>query len=204
MNPLTGGDFTQAQEPFALFESWFAQAQATEPNDANAMALASVDGEGMPDVRMVLMKGLDQRGLVFYTNSHSAKGMELAGCMKAAAVFHWKSLRRQVRWRGPVEHVSETEADAYFDSRPRGSQIGAWASLQSSPLDQRQTLERAVEDYEAKFSQSPVLRPPHWKGYRIQPVQIEFWQDQRSRLHDRIVFARASTEAQWTRTRLYP
>ena len=204
MNPLTGGDFTQAQEPFALFESWLAQAQATEPNDANAMALASVDGEGMPDVRMVLMKGLDRRGLVFYTNSRSAKGMELAGCMKAAAVFHWKSLRRQVRWRGPVEHVSEAEANAYFDSRPRGSQIGAWASLQSSPLDQRQTLERAVVDYEAKFNFCAVPRPPHWQGYRIQPVQIEFWQDQRSRLHDRIVFSRAGTEAQWTITRLYP
>ena len=204
MNGLTEGDFTDAPEPFALFESWFAQAQASEPNDANAMALASVDGDGLPDVRMVLMKGFDMRGWVFYTNENSAKGLELAGCMKAAAVFHWKSLRRQVRLRGPVENVTDAEADAYFATRPRGSQAGAWASLQSRPLDGRATLQLAVQVVEARYEAKDVPRPPFWKGYRIKPVQIEFWQDQRSRLHDRIVFARSGETGAWTKTRLYP
>ena len=204
MNGLTDGDFTDAPEPFALFESWFGQAQASEPNDANAMALASVDGDGLPDVRMVLMKGFDTRGWVFYTNAHSAKGRELAGSMKAAAVFHWKSLRRQVRVRGQVEIVDEATADTYFASRPRGSQIGAWASQQSDVLDQRDTLELAVAEYEAKFGKSAPPRPPHWKGYRVLPAQIEFWQDRRSRLHDRILFAREAQDAPWRRQRLYP
>ena len=199
---LTEADFTLAADPLALFGDWFAQAQASEPNDANAMALATADATGLPDLRMVLLKGHDARGFVFYTNSLSAKGRELAANMQAGALFHWKSLRRQVRLRGPVEIVSPEEADAYFASRPRGSQVGAWASLQSQPLDARQTLERAVADHDARFGDGAPPRPPHWLGYRIQPVQIEFWADRRSRLHDRMVFLREGEG--WRRERLYP
>ena len=159
MNTLIPDDFTLAQEPFALFAHWFAEAEKSEPNDPNAMALATVDASGLPDARMVLMKGYDVRGWVFFTNSASAKGRELAQAMQAALLFHWKSLRRQVRVRGPVEIVTAAEADAYFESRPRGSQIGAWASLQSQALDARATLERAVEDCDAKFDRSAVPRP---------------------------------------------
>ena len=204
MNTLIPDDFTLAQEPFALFAHWFAEAEKSEPNDPNAMALATVDASGLPDARMVLMKGYDVRGWVFFTNSASAKGRELAQAMQAALLFHWKSLRRQVRVRGPVEIVTAAEADAYFESRPRGSQIGAWASLQSRSLDARATLERAVDDFDAKFNHGPVPRPPHWNGYRIKPVQIEFWHDRRSRLHDRIVFKRMGETDAWQRDRLYP
>lgn len=204
MNSLTGDDFTLATAPMPLFDAWFAEARASEPNDPNAMALATAGADGLPDIRMVLMKEHDARGFVFYTNSLSAKGRELAERMQAGALFHWKSLRRQVRARGPVEMVTAAEADAYFASRPRGSQIGAWASLQSQPLDARATLEEAVERYEAEFGAAPPPRPPHWKGYRIRPLQIEFWQDRRSRLHDRLVFRRADESLEWRRERLYP
>ena len=204
MNTLIPHDFTLAEEPFELFAHWLAEAERSEPNDPNAMALATVDAAGLPDVRMVLMKGYDARGWVFYTNSGSAKGRELAQSMHAGLLFHWKSLRRQVRVRGAVELATAAEADAYFESRPRASQIGAWASLQSQALDARATLERAVEDYDAKFDRSAVPRPPHWNGYRVKPVQIEFWQDRRSRLHDRVVFKRASERDAWQRDRLYP
>ena len=204
MNELTPRDFTLATDPFALFSGWFAEAEKSELNDPNAMALATVDAHGLPDARMVLMKGYDQQGWVFYTNSLSAKGAELAANLQAAVLFHWKSLRRQVRVRGPVESVDKAVAEEYFASRPRGSQIGAWASQQSAPLDARETLERAVEEFEAKFNHSPPPRPPHWLGYRIKPVQIEFWQDRRSRLHDRIVFSRPAPGADWSRQRLYP
>lgn len=202
---LTSGDFTEAAEPFAIFESWFAEARASEPNDPTAMALATVDPDGLPDVRMVLLNGRDERGFVFFTNSNSAKGRELAATPKAAALFHWKSLRRQIRVRGPVEMVTEAEADAYFASRPRLSQIGAWASQQSNALEGRFALEGAVAKFTAKFALGEVPRPPHWNGYRIRPVEIEFWHDRPFRLHDRVVFRRDTPEAEgWNRTRLYP
>ena len=197
-------DFTERDEPFALFASWFAEAEASEPNDPNAMALSTVDETGLPDVRMVLMKGFDSEGFVFYTNTESAKGRELAAVPKAAAVFHWKSLRRQVRLRGPAERVSEAEADAYFASRPRDSRIGAWASKQSRPLESRFALEKAVATYAAKYAVGEVPRPPHWTGFRIRPVQIEFWQDRPFRLHDRVVFRRPDPNGTWTKERLYP
>jgi len=191
-------------DPMALFERWFAEAKVSEPNDPNAMALATVDADGLPDVRMVLLKGHDARGFVFYTNSHSAKGRELAGQAKAALLFHWKSLRRQVRVRGRVEAVSPAESDAYFASRPRASQIGAWASDQSADLAARSVLEGRVAEFAAKFEGADVPRPPHWRGYRIIPAEIEFWRDRRSRLHERRLFSRAPDDASWMARMLYP
>lgn len=202
MDPLTSGDFTAADDPHALLAAWAAEARASEINDPEAMALATVDEDGLPDVRMVLLKGFDERGLVFYTNAESAKGRELAATPKAAALFHWKSLRRQIRVRGPVSLVSDAEADAYFASRARASRIGAWASAQSRALDSRATLEQAAARYEAKFPGGDVPRPPYWKGFRIAPVSFEFWKDGAHRLHDRIVFTR--TDGGWTKQRLYP
>jgi pyridoxamine 5'-phosphate oxidase len=193
-----------ADEPFELFDRWFAEAMAAEPNDPNAMALATVDADGLPDVRMVLLKGHDPRGFVFYTNSHSAKGRELAGQPMAALLFHWKSLRRQVRVRGRVEVVSEAESDAYFASRPRGSQVGAWASDQSATLSARSILEGRVSEFDAQFDGAAVPRPPHWRGYRIMPAEIEFWRDRRSRLHERWVFSRADDGEPWATRMLYP
>jgi pyridoxamine 5'-phosphate oxidase len=204
LKPLKSGDFTDTVEPFALFETWLADATASEPNDANAMALATVDADGLPNVRMVLLKGFDPKGFVFYTNTQSQKGSELLGQGKAAAVFHWKSLRRQVRVRGPIAQVSDAEADAYFESRARDSRIGAWASQQSRPLDSRATLVSAVEKLTKTYEGGPVPRPPHWTGFRILPVYLEFWQDGAFRLHDRIVFRRASADTLWSKTRLYP
>jgi pyridoxamine 5'-phosphate oxidase len=202
-------DFSEDAEPFLLFERWFAEAAAREPNDPNAMALATVGESGLPNVRMVLLKGLDpsimpERGFVFYTNLGSAKGRELAANHKAALLFHWKSLRRQVRVRGVITPVSATEADAYFASRPRLSRIGAWASEQSRPLASRFALETAVARLTAKFGLGDIPRPPHWSGFRLTPLEIEFWADRPFRLHDRIVFRRGSPEESWTRTRLYP
>lgn len=204
MNPLTSSDFTDAGEPFALFEAWFKEASEREVNDPNAMTLATVDPDGLPDARMVLLKGREPGGFVFYTNSESAKGAELTYNMKAALVFHWKSLRRQVRIRGPVALVSDAEADAYFASRPRDSRIGAWASKQSRPLESRFALEKAVAREAARFGLGEVPRPPHWNGYRIMPVQIEFWQDKPFRLHDRVTFRRDAPEGPWRKERLYP
>jgi pyridoxamine 5'-phosphate oxidase len=198
------GDFTDATEPFALFDAWMAEAQTSEPNDANAMALSTVDADSLPDVRMVLLKGVDADGFVFYTNTESAKGRELAATPKAAAVLHWKSLRRQVRFRGPAEPVSDAEADAYFQSRPRDSRIGAWASQQSRPLESRFALEKAVAFYAARYAVGEVPRPPHWTGFRIRPVYLEFWQDKPFRLHDRLVFRRPVPQGDWSRERLYP
>ncbi len=198
------GDFTDATEPFALFDAWMAEAQTSEPNDANAMALSTVDADGLPDVRMVLLKGVDADGFVFYTNTESAKGRELAANPKAAAVLHWKSLRRQVRFRGPAEQVSDAEADAYYQSRPRDSRIGAWASQQSRPLESRFALEKAVAFYAARYAVGEVPRPPHWTGFRIRPVYLEFWQDKPFRLHDRLVFRRPVPQGDWGRERLYP
>ncbi|MDJ1157750.1 pyridoxamine 5'-phosphate oxidase [Chelatococcus sp. SYSU_G07232] len=204
MEPLTGSDFSTATDPLSLFESWLADATKTEPNDPNAMALATVDADSLPDVRMVLLKGFDAQGFVFYTNSESAKGRQLAGNMKAALLFHWKSLTRQVRVRGPVELVTPAEADAYFASRPRGSRIGAWASQQSRPLESRFALEKAVAYYTAKYPVGDIPRPEYWKGYRVRPISIEFWHDRPFRLHDRIVFRRETPDAAWTTERLYP
>jgi len=201
---LTDGDFTEASEPFALFERWFSDATASEPNDPNAMALATVDPDGLPNVRMVLMKGWDEAGFVFYTNTESAKGRELLSGKKAALVLHWKSLKRQVRVRGPVQIVTDAEADEYFHSRPRDSRIGAWASQQSRPLESRFALEKAVAINAAKYAIGDVPRPPHWTGFRIRPVEIEFWHDKPFRLHDRIVFRRPAPEGGWTKARLYP
>jgi pyridoxamine 5'-phosphate oxidase len=197
-------DFTEAADPFALFQLWFEEARATEINDPEAMALATVDEDGLPDTRMVLCKGADKRGLVFYTNIESAKGRELAGQPRAAALFHWKSLRRQARFRGAVSEVTAAESDAYFASRPRGSQIGAWASQQSRPLATRAELEAAVDAYERRFGNGDVPRPDHWRGYRLEPVEIEFWRDRPSRLHDRVMFKRARPESTWEKRLLYP
>jgi len=202
LNPLTSGDFTESEEPFALFQTWLKEAEASEPNDPNAMALATVDETGLPNVRMVLLKGFDENGFVFYTNTESNKGRELLGQKKAALVLHWKSLRRQVRARGPVTLVSDAEADAYFQSRPRDSRIGAWASQQSRPLESRFALEKAVALHAAKYAIGEVPRPPYWTGFRIAPVSIEFWQDKPFRLHDRVIFTREGDG--WRKTRLYP
>lgn len=203
-------DFTAAEEPFALFEQWLAEAERTEPNDPNAMALATVDADGLPNVRMVLLKGLDpiarglDRGFVFYTNLESAKGLELTGAGKAALLFHWKSLRRQVRVRGVVSSVAPSEADAYFATRARGSRLGAWASAQSRPLESRFALEKAVARYTARYPIGEIPRPPHWSGFRVTPLQIELWHDRPFRLHDRIAFRRGATAEPWGKTRLYP
>lgn len=196
-------DFMDDAEPFRLFASWLADAERSEPNDPNAMALATVDADGMPDVRMVLLKGFDGEGFVFYTNFESAKGRQILGSMKAALCFHWKSLRRQVRVRGPVEVVTDAEADAYFASRPRGSRIGAWASKQSRPLESRLALEKAVATYTARHAIGEIPRPAHWSGFRIRPVSIEFWHDRPFRLHDRLRFDADDTGG-WTTSRLYP
>ena len=192
-------------DPFSLFEEWFAQAEDTETNDPHAMAVATVDDAGLPDVRMVLMNARDHRGFVFFTNFESRKGEQLKAHPAAASVFHWKSLRRQVRARGPVEIVSPGEADAYFATRSRMSQLGAHASKQSRPLAKRTVLIEAVEMLKSSLGdEDPVARPAHWSGFRIVPVEIEFWQDGAFRLHDRVRFTRAAADAVWSRQRLYP
>jgi pyridoxamine 5'-phosphate oxidase len=197
-------DFTLADDPIALFQLWLEDAVATEINDPEAMTLCTVDEDGLPDARMVLCKGADARGIVFYTNAESVKGRELAARPKAAALFHWKSLRRQARFRGDVTQVTGAEADAYFASRPRGSRIGAWASAQSRPLESRAALEAAVEAYQKRFGDGDIPRPDYWRGYRIAPIEIEFWRDGAFRLHDRIQFKRATPDSQWRKERLYP
>ena len=191
-------------DPFALFGEWLALAEAKEPNDPNAMAIATAGSDGLPDVRMVLLKEFDEAGFVFYTNTESQKGRELAENMQAAGVLHWKSIRRQVRFRGPVEFVADAEADAYFASRARDSRIGAWASQQSRPMDGRFALEKAVAVETARFGFGEVPRPPHWTGYRVRPVYIEFWMDKPFRLHDRHVFRRAQPDGGWHTQRLFP
>ncbi len=201
---LTTGDFSGAEEPFRLFAQWLKDAEAKEPNDPNAMALASVDDTGLPDVRMVLLKGFDEKGFVFYTNFESKKGVELLASRKAALLFHWKTLRRQIRIRGAVEIVTDAEADAYFASRARASRIGAWASKQSRPLESRFALEKAVAEYGLRHAVGEVPRPPHWSGFRVVPQTIEFWHDRPFRLHDRIEFTRAAPAAPWDKVRLYP
>jgi pyridoxamine 5'-phosphate oxidase len=201
---LTTGDFTEADEPLRLFAAWFAEARRAEPINPDAMALATVDRDGLPNARMVLLKGFDERGFVFYTNVESIKGHELAQAPKAALTFYWKALQRQVRVRGSVEAVSKEEADAYFATRSRMAQIGAWASKQSAPLENRLAFEKAVALHTAKFAIGAVPRPPYWSGYRVVPQEIEFWQEKPFRLHDRIAFTRDSLSAPWRKTRLYP
>jgi pyridoxamine 5'-phosphate oxidase len=191
-------------DPCSLFEEWFTLAQGSEPNDPHAMALATVDANGMPDVRMVLLNARDARGYCFFTNFESDKALELLANPKAAFVMHWKSLRRQIRVRGPVEVVSDGEADAYFSTRARMSQIGAHASKQSRPLANRYTLLERVETLSKSFREDePVNRPAHWKGFRVVPQVMEFWKDGANRLHDRVRFTRAA-DGSWTRQRLYP
>lgn len=202
MNERANQDFTEATEPYRLFADWLKDAETSEMNDPNALALATVDADGLPNVRMVLLKGFDAQGFVFYTNFESAKGREILGSMKAAMCFHWKSLRRQVRVRGPVEIVTDAEADAYYATRPRGSRIGAWASAQSRPLEGRFALEKAVAEYTARYAIGDIPRPAHWSGFRIRPVEIEFWHDRPFRLHDRLQFRREGDG--WGKQRLYP
>jgi pyridoxamine 5'-phosphate oxidase len=190
-------------DPFALFEEWFAEARASEPNDPEAMSLATASADGRPSVRMVLLKGHGPDGFVFYTNEQSCKGRDLASRPQAALLFHWKSLRRQVRINGPVDRVAADQADAYFASRSRDSQLGAWASDQSRPLDSRETFEKRVREVTDRFDDQKVPRPPHWGGFRVRPQRIEFWQDRAHRLHERRLFV-AHDDGSWSESLLYP
>ena len=191
-------------EPVDHFHEWLAEARAKELNDPDAVALATADAAGRPNVRMVLLKGADRDGFVFYTNCESAKGGELGANPAAALCFHWKSLRRQVRVRGPVENVTEAEVDAYFASRPKDSQIGAWASRQSRPLEGRFALEKEIALVAAKYALRPVPRPLYWRGYRVRPLAIEFWSDRPFRLHDRLLYTRETLDAPWQTAKLFP
>lgn len=202
--PEPADELFDREEPFGLFAEWFAEAKLSEPNDPHAMTLATVDADGLPDARQVLMKDFSRQGFTFYTNLQSAKGRQLAAHPKAALVFHWKSLRRQVRARGAVVAVTPAEADAYFATRARESQIGAWASDQSRPLESRQELKRRVAEHGMRFSDAEPPRPPHWSGFRLAPTQLEFWRDRAFRLHERVLFERASPGEPWSKGRLYP
>ncbi|MTI10143.1 pyridoxamine 5'-phosphate oxidase [Curvivirga aplysinae] len=192
------------ENPFEQFATWLSEAEESELNDPNGMALATATKDGQPAVRMVLLKGYDEQGFVFYTNLESNKGRDLIENPKAALLFHWKSKRRQIRVEGLVESVTNEEADEYYASRSRGSQIGAWASQQSRPLESRYALEKSVAKYTAKFGISKVPRPDHWSGFRIRPHRIEFWQDGAFRLHDRFIFTRGNEADDWEIDRLYP
>lgn len=202
-SPPDDAAFFAQSEPFELFARWLTEAKEKEPNDANAMSLATADASGTPDVRMVLLKGVD-RGFVFYSNAESAKGRQLEANARAALCFHWKSLRRQVRVRGVIEPASAEEADAYFQSRDRGARLGAWASEQSRPLPDRLALEKRIAEFALKFGLGDVPRPPHWRGWRLVPLAIEFWRDRPFRLHDRLLFTRGAADQAWTKKRLYP
>lgn len=197
--------FKGALDPFAIFETWLADAQEKETNDPTAMALASVDANGCPDVRMLLMNARDQHGFIFFTNFNSDKGQQLLANPLAAMLFHWKSVRRQVRLRGPIEILADAEADAYFATRPRMSRVGAHASDQSKPLESRDALIERAEKLGENFGEGDIPRPAHWSGFRLKPLQIEFWQDGAFRLHDRVVFRRDSVDdSVWSHTRLNP
>jgi pyridoxamine 5'-phosphate oxidase len=204
INPEGVADIPEGQDPYDVFAKWLSEARKSEPNDPNAMALATADQSGMPDVRMVLLKDLDSQGFVFYTNLESGKGLQLAANPQAALCFHWKSLRRQVRVRGLITQVADQEADAYFASRARDSRIGAWASAQSRPLEDRFALERSVATHALKFGLGEVPRPAFWSGFRLTPTRIEFWRDKPFRLHDRLVFERAHANQNWSTLKLYP
>lgn len=198
----------RADDPYVLFAAWMEEAKAGEPNDPNAMSIATVDENGMPDVRMVLLKSVDERGFVFYSHAGSAKGGQLKHNPKAALNFHWKSLRRCVRVRGSVEPLTKIEVGKYFASRPRESQLGAWASQQSETMNTRNLFEKAIEAAKDKFSGTAVPLPPGWKGWRVLPEQIEFWRDRPFRLHDRLLFERdvnsKANSKEWTKRILYP
>ncbi len=200
---LTTGDFTAATDPISLFFAWFEEAGRQETSDPNAMALATVDADGLPDVRVVLMKEFTAEGVVFFTNYGSRKSDDMTANPVVALNFHWKSLKRQVRVRGEIVKIPEAESDAYFATRHRQSQIGAWASQQSRPLESRAAFEAATEAVAKKYEGQDIPRPPHWGGFRVTPLVIEFWQDRPFRLHDRIEFRR-NLEGKWTRTRLFP
>ncbi len=202
--PLDDGGIAPDADPFALFAAWMKEAEASEPADANAMALATADADGHPNVRMVLLKGADASGFVFYSNAESIKGGELAANAHAALNFHWKSLRKVVRVQGTVAQVSDAEADAYFATRPKDSQIGAWASPQSRPMEGRWVFEKRIAEYALKYGIGTVPRPPHWTGWRITPLRIEFWRDRPFRLHDRLVYSRPTDKDAWTTERLFP
>ncbi len=202
--PAENAEMPVVGDPMAQFATWYQDARAKEVNDPDGMALATVDEAGLPNVRMVLMKSFDARGFVFFTNFESAKGRELLASRKAALLFHWKSLRRQVRVRGPVSIVTDAEADAYFATRPKDAQIGAWASAQSRPMHGRFEFEKEIARYAARYALGKVDRPSHWSGFRVTPLEIEFWRDRRFRLHDRVVYRRASPELAWASSRLYP
>ena len=201
---IDDGGIAPQDDPMALFAQWMAHAARSETNEPEAMALATVDDGGRPNVRMVLLKAADARGFVFYTNTESAKGRELAAHAHAALCFHWKSVRRQVRVRGSVSPVSNEEADAYFATRPKDSQIGAWASAQSRAMEGRFAFEREIAKYAAKFALTKVPRPPWWSGYRVTPLEMEFWRDRPFRLHDRLVYRRRASNAPWQTERLFP
>jgi pyridoxamine 5'-phosphate oxidase len=202
--PRDDGGIKAGGEPLALFHEWMEEAKRAEPNEANAMALATADASGHPNVRMVLLKGADAHGFVFYTNVESAKGSELTANPHAALCFHWKVLRKQVRVKGPVSPVSDEEADSYFATRPKDSQIGAWASAQSRPMEGRWAFEKEIAKYAAKYALSKVPRPPYWSGFRILPLEIEFWRDRAFRLHDRLVYRRGGENEPWRTERLFP
>jgi pyridoxamine 5'-phosphate oxidase len=202
--PIDDGGITAREDPFALFEAWFAEAKKSEPNEPNAMSVASVDAEGRPNIRMVLLKEANAAGFVFYTNLESAKGRELLGQPHTALCLHWKSTAKQVRVRGPVAPVSDAEADAYFASRAKDSQIGAWASAQSRPMEGRFAFEKEIAKYAAKYALAKVPRPPYWSGFRVTPLEIEFWRNRPFRLHDRLVYRRETPASPWRTERLFP